>query len=557
LPIYETLLAIASITLPYMKQQPFIVIGMHRSGTSTLANILHAAGLSAGPVEELSPPSKSNENGYWEHQPLVEFNEKLLGLLQSSWKVPPATDDDVRGLSLDPSLRSTATGLIARMGNHGVDWMWKDPRLSVLLPFWLSLLRNPIFLVPVRDPYDVAHSLHVRDSLPQAAGLLLWQAYMSSILRNIGASQRVIFVKYDRLLAEPDVVIDTIEHFLAKYARFTTNRLLRLAEMKSIIRPDLCHTNSGTRQVDHTVIGHGLPSVWRDLVERCSGLAPAMRTHSAWPGWRGYLKEHENKLLAWETTTIQLNVTYGAGGRINLDTKTDSFRACDFTLRRLIQYAYDFWRPDLILGLPEWAKTTRYNVEATVGSSEISAFHDLSAIDRRLMLQSLLRHRFGLKLSRVIKYIQVYGLISERAVLPMKMGPAYASETFRTTSGKWIARRSDLRNLVIALAQVVRDRPIVDMTSLTSKYDFTLRFDPTKPLDLWTDRLRQPFTSVSTKPGEPSLVEALWEQLGLKLIKQRGRVDYLAIDEIDAPQLGTIGAVGTTALGNKASDPSS
>src|SRR6185436_19303562 len=46
---------------------PMVVLGMHRSGTSVVAEILHAMGAYAGRSDELMPPDLFNPTGYWEH----------------------------------------------------------------------------------------------------------------------------------------------------------------------------------------------------------------------------------------------------------------------------------------------------------------------------------------------------------------------------------------------------------------------------------------------------------------------------------------------------------
>ena len=66
------------------------------------------------------------------------------------------------------------------------------------------------------------------------------------------------------------------------------------------------------------------------------------------------------------------------------------------------------------------------------------------------------------------------------------------------------------------------DRPIIDQTSLTGSYDFTLKwtFDDTAPHD--TD-------------APPSLFTAIKEQLGLKLEAVKGPADVLVIDHVEQP----------------------
>lgn len=75
------------------------------------------------------------------------------------------------------------------------------------------------------------------------------------------------------------------------------------------------------------------------------------------------------------------------------------------------------------------------------------------------------------------------------------------------------------------------DRPIVDRTGLTEKYDFTLAYS--------RDGLRQrgPTAAPGAPPldpsGGPTLLKAVQEQLGLNLESKKEAVDILVIDHID------------------------
>src|SRR3546814_12858342 len=53
-----------------------VVLGIHRNGTSALANVLAAAG--ADPAERLAPGSPGHETGHWEAPFAIETNHRLL-----------------------------------------------------------------------------------------------------------------------------------------------------------------------------------------------------------------------------------------------------------------------------------------------------------------------------------------------------------------------------------------------------------------------------------------------------------------------------------------------
>ena len=87
------------------------------------------------------------------------------------------------------------------------------------------------------------------------------------------------------------------------------------------------------------------------------------------------------------------------------------------------------------------------------------------------------------------------------------------------------ARAMTLNYLLIGLARTNLDRPIVDHTGLTGKFDWEVQWVPE---DLQVDGAR--------RPEGPGIFQAFRDQLGLKLEPARDRVDVLVIDHAERPQ---------------------
>jgi hypothetical protein len=176
---------------------------MHRSGTSVAAELLQRWG-AYGKEEALIRRDIWNERGYWEYAPLVEFNEDLLRAVNSSWHIPPGDSGRplLAALAQDAWFRERALRLLEEMQAAGLPWFWKDPRLSILLPFWKQVWGNVLYVVPVRDPIDIALSLQRRDGFSVSRSLLVWQRYMSEILLDRDAPRAALFLSYERLLAD-------------------------------------------------------------------------------------------------------------------------------------------------------------------------------------------------------------------------------------------------------------------------------------------------------------------------------------------------------------------
>ena len=67
-----------------------LVTGMHRSGTSAVANVLRSAGVFGWDDEDAMAASPENPDGYGERRDVMELNEQLLGVLGWGWDSPPA-----------------------------------------------------------------------------------------------------------------------------------------------------------------------------------------------------------------------------------------------------------------------------------------------------------------------------------------------------------------------------------------------------------------------------------------------------------------------------------
>ncbi len=63
-------------------------------------------------------------------------------------------------------------------------------------------------------------------------------------------------------------------------------------------------------------------------------------------------------------------------------------------LHLMIGFAYDLTLRDQVAGLPGWADSEPYDIEAKVAAADLLAFHNLLPMQRNPMLQSVLGDRF-------------------------------------------------------------------------------------------------------------------------------------------------------------------
>lgn len=158
------------------RSKAIIVLGMHRSGTSALTGTLAKLGVELG--SDLMKGNAFNKKGYWENQRAERINEEIFKKIDRSWY-------DYRPIQRDWLLNRQFDGIsrdihefIAEQFSGAAVWALKDPRLCRLLPLWQKALAEDhtdiYYLICIRHPYEVAHSIASRDKIPSEYAMLLW-----------------------------------------------------------------------------------------------------------------------------------------------------------------------------------------------------------------------------------------------------------------------------------------------------------------------------------------------------------------------------------------------
>jgi uncharacterized protein (TIGR03435 family) len=220
-------------------------------------------------------------------------------------------------------------------------------------------------------------------------------------------------------------------------------------------------------------------------------------------------------------------------------------------LSSLIMFAYKLRFNDarpLVSQLPSWWSAKGFDIQARAnGNPTKDQF--------RLMLQSLLAERFKFVMHYEVRQRPLYNLV---LLKPGKTGPhlrPYEDETpcptvpapDQTIAGGFPATCGNLQVLVSsqpdhlirfgarnvsmaliadslpAIAIDAIDRPVFDRTGLAGNFDFILEWD------------RTPLAVEKSDTAGPTIIEALKEQLGLKLDAQTGPVNTFVVDHIEQP----------------------
>jgi hypothetical protein len=225
---------------------------MGRCGTSLTTALIGLLGVDLGPTDRMLPTDlDDNARGYWEQQEIYEINEEILRAFGGAWERPP---DLPPGWERSPVLapfRERARATLADLfGTREQRWAWKDPRASVTLPFWQSLIGEMDYVLCVRNPADVAASLAKRDiqGLEFDDSIALWLHYVRASLENTQGHRRLI-------LCYEDYFTDT-DRQIRRLAEFVCGPDTQLSDeihdrVESFIEPELWRNRESVEKTDY------------------------------------------------------------------------------------------------------------------------------------------------------------------------------------------------------------------------------------------------------------------------------------------------------------------
>jgi len=201
------------------------------------------------------------------------------------------------------------------------------------------------------------------------------------------------------------------------------------------------------------------------------------------------------------------------------------------TLEQLIFTAYNVKMLDQISGLPGWAESDRFDINARMDETTTAAYAKLSPIEQgdeqRLMLQSLLMTRFKLEVHREERDRAVYFLtIAKRGIKLQDSQIPETAASMRASRGLIEAKSMTVSVLGSVLSNQV-GRMVIDKTGLLGRYDFSLHWSP--------DLGESSGDSTASEDTAPSIFTALEDDLGLKLQPGKGPVETIVIDHVEKP----------------------
>jgi uncharacterized protein (TIGR03435 family) len=215
----------------------------------------------------------------------------------------------------------------------------------------------------------------------------------------------------------------------------------------------------------------------------------------------------------------------------------------------------------MLAAVPKWVTTERFEIEARSPGKPTKD-------QVRLMMQSLLEERFGLKVHVETRTVPVFAMVLAK---PGKLGPkliphseappcpepaapgaalpapppnppfpypcgVYSIERKPDGNAMWGSRNTTMALVAPMLTTIGGlGKPVVDQTGLTGNYDVAVEFsmEATRNAQRAANATSSP--DAAAPPPGMTFMDAVAEQLGLKLEPAKAPVQMLVIDHIERP----------------------
>jgi uncharacterized protein (TIGR03435 family) len=239
----------------------------------------------------------------------------------------------------------------------------------------------------------------------------------------------------------------------------------------------------------------------------------------------------ENADPSFEVATIKPSVPNRPGKGFGF--RADRFRTVNTNLNDLIAFAYGLHAKQIV-GAPDWFGTDLYDIEAKPDTEGRPSQKQMAA-----MVQKLLADRFKLTFHKDKKELAVYVVTVANGEPKMRKsaaGPNDPPAFFFRQLGDLVVRNQTMADFATWMQSGVMDRPVVDQTGLTGRYDFELKWTPDESQFgqfRGTGVTIQPPTDEAN--AAPGLYTAIQEQLGLKMGPAKIPDDVIVIDHAEKP----------------------
>ncbi len=201
---------------------PYIIIGMHRSGTSLVAKVLEKSGIFMGVIKDHN----------YEAMHFLSLNQQTLWAAGADWMEPKVAERIYwKTLPADvlfyEHFRTYGRWKKWMLRLKSPAWGWKDPRNTFTLPMWLEQYPNARVIHVVRNEADVVNSLSTRNHVKgevhdprlddSTFNQNLWRDYVTQARSyDSQLKERFLEIRYEDLCSISEEAIGRLENFTGR-----------------------------------------------------------------------------------------------------------------------------------------------------------------------------------------------------------------------------------------------------------------------------------------------------------------------------------------------------
>ncbi len=194
----------------------YVVLGMHKSGTTLVSMLLHHAGIN---MVEAPPTVNYEAGGFYEREATYRLNLALIDEPPDCLELhrPPAHLHNAK------MLRDSMSDVVGRVSSAHKDWGFKDPRTCLVYTAWKAVLPPHKLIVVYRPVEGMWHRFDNVGKrfwlkVPRAISVVRrWCEYNQAIigiLRNVHRNDYIVVSYPDLLTGKSEY--ERLERFISR-----------------------------------------------------------------------------------------------------------------------------------------------------------------------------------------------------------------------------------------------------------------------------------------------------------------------------------------------------
>lgn len=192
----------------------FLVLGMHKSGTSLISQILHNSGISM--IDSAECELSYDQGNKWERESTKQINHLILNS-----KGTYSLDISLKKPITSPDISRKIKSVVHQISCNNQNWGFKDPRTCLTYPLWEPTLPSHKIIAIYRSPFEVweryqKQNIARKERLAITAFKFLrtWCIHNLNILNILKAkNQDSILINYSELM-NSQAIFNALEKFI-------------------------------------------------------------------------------------------------------------------------------------------------------------------------------------------------------------------------------------------------------------------------------------------------------------------------------------------------------